>query len=113
MKREDFLDAVRSTAERYGMDLARPLALVSGGPDSVALLRALVELGSEPVVLHVDHGLRGEESREDAEFVLELCRKLNVRCEVRRLGLDGSSNLQERARDERYRLAGEVAAGMG
>jgi tRNA(Ile)-lysidine synthase len=32
---------------------------------------------------------------------------------VRRLGLDGSSNLQERARDERYRLAGEVAAGMG
>jgi tRNA(Ile)-lysidine synthase len=95
------------------MDLRRPLALVSGGPDSVALLRVVVELGGEPVVLHVDHGLRGEESREDAEFVRELCRKLNVRCEVRWLGLDGGSNLQERARDERYRLAGEVAAGMG
>jgi tRNA(Ile)-lysidine synthase len=95
------------------MDLRRPLALVSGGPDSVALLRVVVELGGEPVVLHVDHGLRGEESREDAEFVRELCRKLNVRCEVRRLGLDGGSNLQERARDERYRLAGEVAAGIG
>ena len=95
------------------MDLRRALALVSGGPDSVALLRVVVELGGEPVVLHVDHGLRGEESREDAEFVRELCRKLNVRCEVRRLGLDGGSNLQERARDERYRLAGEVAAGMG
>ena len=79
----------------------------------MALLRVVVELGGEPVVLHVDHGLRGEESREDAEFVRELCRKLNVRCEVRRLGLDGGSNLQERARDERYRLAGEVAAGMG
>jgi tRNA(Ile)-lysidine synthase len=95
------------------MDLRRPLALVSGGPDSVALLRVVVALGGEPVVLHVDHGLRGEESREDAEFVRELCRSLNVRCEVRRLGLDGGSNLQERARDERYRLAGEVAAGMG
>jgi tRNA(Ile)-lysidine synthase len=95
------------------MDLRRPLALVSGGPDSVALLRVVVELGGEPVVLHVDHGLRGEESREDAEFVRELCRKLNVRCEVRRLGLDGGSNLQERAREERYRLAGEVAAGIG
>src|ERR687889_999331 len=108
-----FPDKVHQTAQRYGMDLRSPLALVSGGPDSVALLRVVVELGGEPVVLHVDHGLRGEESREDAEFVRELCRKLNVRCEVRRLGLDGGSNLQERARDERYRLAGEVAAGIG
>ena len=95
------------------MDLRRPLALVSGGPDSVALLRVVVALGGEPVVLHVDHGLRGEESGEDAEFVRELCHRLNVRCEVRRLGLEDSSNLQERARDERYRLAEEVAAGMG
>jgi tRNA(Ile)-lysidine synthase len=78
----------------------------------VALLRVVVALGGEPVVLHVDHGLRGEESCEDAKFVRELCRRLNVRCEVRRLGLDGGSNFQERARDERYRLAGEVAAGM-
>jgi tRNA(Ile)-lysidine synthase len=93
------------------MDLRRPLALVSGGPDSVALLRVIVALGGEPVVLHVDHGLRGEESREDAEFVRELCRRLNVRCEVRRIRLDGGSNLQEQARDERYRLAEEVADG--
>jgi tRNA(Ile)-lysidine synthase len=95
------------------MDLRSPLALVSGGPDSVALLRVVVALGGEPVVLHVDHGLRGDESRADAEFVRELCWRLDVRCEVRRLGLEDSSNLQERARDERYRLAGEVAAGMG
>jgi tRNA(Ile)-lysidine synthase len=95
------------------MDLRRPLALVSGGPDSVALLRVVVSLGGEPVVLHVDHGLRGEESREDAEFVSELCRTLNVRHEVRRIRLEDGSNLQERARDERYRLAEEVAAGMG
>src|SRR5215218_206344 len=108
-----FPDRVRRTAERYGMDLRSPLALVSGGPDSVALLRVVVALGGEPVVLHVDHGLRGEESGEDAEFVRELCHRLNVRCEVRRLGLEVSSNLQERARDERYRLAEEVAAGMG
>jgi tRNA(Ile)-lysidine synthase len=95
------------------MDLRRPLALVSGGPDSVALLRVVVALGGEPVVLHVDHGLRGEESREDAEFVRELCRRLNMRCEVQRLVLDGGSNLQERARDERYRLAEEVAVRLG
>jgi tRNA(Ile)-lysidine synthase len=95
------------------MDLRNPLALVSGGPDSVALLRVVIALGGEPVVLHVDHGLRSEESREDAEFVRELCRRLNVRCEVRRLELDGGSNLQARARDERYRLAEETADLLG
>jgi tRNA(Ile)-lysidine synthase len=108
-----FPDKVYQTAERYGMDLRSPLALVSGGPDSVALLRVVVALGGEPVVLHVDHGLRGEESREDAEFVRELCRSLNVRYEVRRIRLDGDSNLQEWARDERYRLADEVAVRLG
>src|SRR5829696_2741813 len=94
-----FQDNVALTAERYGMDLRRPLALVSGGP--------------EPVVLHLDHGLRGEESREDAEFVRGLCGRLGVRCEVHRLGLDGGSNLQERAREERYRLAEEVIVWLG
>ena len=109
----DFLKAVRRTAERYGMDLSRPLALVSGGPDSVALLRVLVELGGEPAVLHVDHGLRGEESREDAGFVCDLCEKLGVRCEVRSIRLEEGSSLQERARDERYRVAVEVADELG
>ena len=101
MKLEDFAGSVRRTAERYGMDLSRPLVLVSGGPDSVALLLALLELGGEPAVLHVDHGLRGDESREDAEFVRALCERLDVRCEVRRLQLADGPNLQERAREER------------
>src|ERR671915_1580168 len=113
MEPAEFLEDVRRTAERYGMDLSRPLALVSGGPDSVALLRALVGLGGEPVVLHVDHGLRGEESREDAGFVRELCEKLGVRCEVRSIRLEEGANLQERARDERYRLAKEMADELG
>jgi tRNA(Ile)-lysidine synthase len=95
------------------MDLRSPLALVSGGPDSVALLRVVIALGGEPVVLHVDHGLRGEESREDAEFARELCHRLNLRYEVRQIRLSGVSNLQERARDERYRLAEEVAVRLG
>ncbi|BBL79615.1 tRNA(Ile)-lysidine synthase [Rubrobacter xylanophilus] len=108
-----FQEAVLETVRRYGMDLSRPLALVSGGPDSVALLRVLTALGREPVVLHVDHGLRGEESRGDAGFVLELCRGLGLRCEVRRLRLEEGPGLQERARRERYRLAGELADRLG
>ncbi len=91
------------------MDLRRPLLMVSGGPDSVALLRIMVALGGEPAVLHVDHGLRGEQSRADADFVRALCDRLGVVCEVRSIELEGGSNLQERAREERYVLAEELA----
>jgi tRNA(Ile)-lysidine synthase len=42
--------------------------LVSGGPDSTCLWHALRELGYEVSALHVDHGLRGSESDEDARF---------------------------------------------
>src|SRR5918998_264192 len=113
MKAENFAGAVRRTAERYRKDLARPLGLVSGGPDSGALLRVILELGGEPAVLHVDHGLRGEGSREDAEFVRGLCEGLGVRCETQRLGLEEGPNLQERAREERYRLAEGVGGDLG
>lgn len=108
----EFIESVRAAASLHGLDLSRPLALVSGGPDSVALLRALLALGGEPDVLHIDHGLRGEESDADAEFVRALCKEVGVRCEVRGIRLSGS-NFQERAREERYRMAEEVARDFG
>jgi tRNA(Ile)-lysidine synthase len=46
-------------------------ALVSGGADSTCLWHALRELGYRVSALHVDHGLRGAESDEDAR----LCRE--------------------------------------
>lgn len=43
---------------------------VSGGRDSMALLRALKNLGFQKlVVCHLDHGLRGKASLADARFV--------------------------------------------
>lgn len=78
----------------------------------MALMRALVELGSRPVVLHVDHGLRGEESREDARFVRELCESLKVPCIVRSIEVGGRS-VQEEARRERYVLAEEAMGEHG
>jgi len=47
------------------------LALVSGGADSTCLWHALRALGYRVFALHVDHGLRGEESAEDARFCRE------------------------------------------
>lgn len=58
------------------------IAACSGGADSVALLRFLKrrggELGITLKAAHVDHGIRGQASREDAAFVAELCRRLDV-----------------------------------
>ena len=55
---------------------------VSGGAYSVCLLLVLRELQKELDfdirVIHVEHGIRGEESRRDAGFVRELCARLGV-----------------------------------
>jgi tRNA(Ile)-lysidine synthase len=47
------------------------VCLVSGGADSTCLWHALRELGYQVSALHVDHGLRGRESDEDARFCRE------------------------------------------
>jgi tRNA(Ile)-lysidine synthase len=48
------------------------LALVSGGPDSTCLWHVLRALGYRVDALHVNHGLRGEESDEDTRFCREV-----------------------------------------
>jgi len=45
--------------------------LVSGGADSTCLWHVLRELGYDVSALHIDHGLRGRESEEDAAFCRE------------------------------------------
>jgi len=66
--------ALRSRVEEHirTHDLIPPggdvLALVSGGADSTSLWHALGALGYRVSALHVNHGLRGEESEEDARF---------------------------------------------
>ena len=113
MYSSSFVESVSETVCRHGMDLSRPLVMVSGGPDSVALLRTLLELDASPVVLHAEHGVRGRESLEDAEFVKELCSGLGLRYAVRHLRLEKGPNFQERARRARYRAADLLADDIG
>jgi tRNA(Ile)-lysidine synthetase-like protein len=47
------------------------VCFVSGGADSSCLWHVLTELGYGVSALHVDHGLRGRESDEDARFCRE------------------------------------------
>lgn len=54
------------------------LLALSGGMDSVALLRLLHNHGFRLVVAHVNYGLRGEESDGDQEFCRQLCADLQL-----------------------------------
>jgi tRNA(Ile)-lysidine synthase len=98
----------------------RPLLLLSGGPDSMCLLHLLavidrrLALGVRAAALHVDYGLRGGGSDRDRELVEEACAVAGLTLHVERLeGSLRGPNFQARARDQRYRLARELAARFG
>jgi tRNA(Ile)-lysidine synthase len=81
---------------------------VSGGADSIGLLHVLGELAGEYgialSVVHVDHCLRGDESRGDAEFVQEWAERLGLRCHSSVVDVAAAGgNLEQEAR--RARLA--------
>ena len=105
-----FLDAIG----RHAMIPAgsHVLCAVSGGADSVALLRLLMThrelLGiGELTACHINHCLRGEESDRDEQFVRDLCSAWDIPLQVRRedaaayAGSRGLS-LEEGARVLRY-----------
>ncbi len=54
------------------------LVALSGGADSVALLRALLEAGCHCHAAHCNFHLRGDESMRDEQFVRDLCTRLGV-----------------------------------
>lgn len=58
------------------------LVALSGGADSVALLRVLLHLGYKCTAAHCNFHLRGEESNRDEEFCIALCRELDVELHV-------------------------------
>lgn len=61
---------------------SRVLVAFSGGPDSLALLCAFLaikaEWSLELACAHLDHGLRGEASRQDADWAEDFCRRQEV-----------------------------------
>lgn len=54
------------------------LVALSGGADSVALLRVLLSLGYRVEAMHCNFNLRGEESKRDEQFCKDLCQTLGV-----------------------------------
>jgi tRNA(Ile)-lysidine synthase len=81
----------------------RILVAVSGGADSLALLQMLH--GKRDIAVgHVNHGLRGDESEADANFVAQRCAELGVPYAVQRVHVTqrGGTFSEAAARTVRY-----------
>jgi tRNA(Ile)-lysidine synthase len=95
-------------------------AAISGGADSVALFRSLLELRQELgivlSVVHLNHKLRAAESDTDEQFVRELAAAhgLEVICEsrdVKRFAAEKKLSLEAAARELRYEFFREELQG--
>ena len=108
------LETVRNTVCNYKLFEKNDIVLValSGGADSVALLRCMLELQDElgltaVLAVHVNHGIRGENATRDECFVRELCKSLSVPLTVAHMDVPGviaqtGESTEEAARRLRY-----------
>jgi tRNA(Ile)-lysidine synthase len=120
---------IEEFCRRHGVSSGTTVVAVSGGPDSVALTRAWLDLQSElhfqPLILaHLNHQLRGAESDADESFVEAMSRSLREEGnsqvqfishqeDVRRRALEKKDNLEKVARETRYAWLAEVAQKSG
>ena len=101
---------------------SRVLIALSGGRDSMALLTALQEAAADRgwtvLAAHYDHGLRGEESRRDRDFVTAWCAEQGIPLTVGAGDVAGQAartrrGVEETARAMRYAFLEETAREAG
>jgi len=100
----------------------RIIAAVSGGADSMCMLFCLSQLSKEMQlsihVLHVNHGIRGDEADRDEAFVAEYCSAHNipfssVHADVPAIAAKEGKTLEEAGREIRYNALFNAAREQG
>jgi len=104
--------------EDCGLSREEPLLIgFSGGPDSLALLHALHQVGANVVVAHLDHGLRPESAQEarQAEVIASSYGfpRFTERAEISAFAERHSMSIEEAARELRYGFLFRVAEEQG
>jgi len=116
----DLLQKTRRYVRQNEMLLGgeRVLLAVSGGIDSMVMLDLIARLAPPMkvhcAVAHFDHGLRGEESKRDAELVVEEAKKRGLRTyvargDVARVAAQSKLSVEDAARRVRYQFLARVA----
>lgn len=114
------LDKVLEYVQKENMVAAgdRIVVGISGGADSVCLICMLdaikEQYNLELVAVNIEHGIRGQESLEDTEFVKQLCKSKNIPCrafsyDVPELAKQWTVSLEEAGRRVRYQAFNQVA----
>lgn len=121
--KDNFVSKVRFAIVEHVMlrGEKRVCAALSGGADSVSLLRALCELsgelGAEITACHLNHGLRGEESDGDEQFCRDLCERLEVPFYSKKIAVSELAqkheSTEEAARRARYAFFEEALEHFG
>ncbi len=114
------IDRLFASRSRHPLVGDRWLVAVSGGPDSMALLRTVQiiarENHQEITCGHIDHQLRPE-SGADGEWVQQQCQTVGVRCLIETIKLpdqDGQRTaIEEQARHARYAALTRMALSCG
>ena len=115
------IDKIHSYVDKYHMIVKGDMIIagVSGGADSVCLLLVLLELRKRVPfairVVHIEHGVRGEASRQDALFVKSLCEKNEIpeveySFDVPRIAEEQGISVEEAGRKLRYQTFEQEAA---
>ncbi len=97
---------------------------ISGGADSVALLRAMLALKcmhggrGQLFVAHVNHGLRGQVAEEDATWLQALCKQFDLPLEIAKVDVGAfeaanGDGWEAAARMARYEALREIAEQRG
>lgn len=101
-------------SDACGIQSGMFLVALSGGPDSVALLRMLIGNGHKVEAAHCNFHLRGKESDRDEAFCKTLCEKLGVKLHIAHFDTKEFAKLrgisiEMAARDLRYRWFAQLA----
>lgn len=96
----------------------RYLVALSGGPDSVSLLRVLQNLNYQIEAVHCNFHLRGEESDRDEKFCRQLCDRLGIPLHLVHFDTRSYAELHQvsiemAARDLRYQYFEKLRQSLG
>ncbi len=116
--------AMRKYSSGHGLFEAEQtvIAACSGGPDSMALVELLRQLAPKEniklCVAHYEHGIRGDESKVDAEFVRDFCCEKNIPFymesgNVPQWAEEHKLSLETAARELRYGFLYRLAESLG
>jgi len=113
------INKVKNAIQKHGMldKGERVIVAVSGGPDSIALLKVLAmiseEYGLTLITAHLNHGLR-KEADDEEQFVRRVSREMGITLESKKSDINSlkkgtGRSIEDISREVRYRFLNEAA----